>query len=233
MTSQTGTIVTKISARLKEKIIVRFVNRVFFSIVLIMSCACINFAQSHGHERDTPSNNTKPIVSSSTALPNGWQTFSFGTKDVFNIAMPKRPETQTEDLSSNGYKMKSTYYTADSKEIFVAIADIHELPLVADRLPEETRNYFFEKVRDGLIQGIKTALEQNGLKLEIKFSSQKSITFKGISGYEQDFSIGTIKGRTRMLPKKDHIFVFFTLIMPNSDENLMGSFFDSFEYIDK
>jgi hypothetical protein len=127
--------------------------------------------------------------------------------------------------------MKASYHFSDSDEIFVAVADVHNLPLTADQMTEKDRLFFFEKVRDGLIEGVKEGLKQSGLDLEIKFLPQTGINFKGMTGYEQDLTLGTLKGRTRMLPKKDHIFIFFALTMPKEKEAPMGNFLDSFEFI--
>lgn len=81
----------------------------------------------------------------------------------------------------------------------------------------------------GLIEGMKTELEKSGLKPDIKFYTQKSVTLKGLSGYEQDLSVGSFKGRARMLSSKDHIYIFFTLLLEDSKETLIGDFLDSFE----
>jgi hypothetical protein len=187
-------------------------------LALIISFASVAFAQEHGGQL-------------SLSLPNGWQTLRLGARDVFKVALPKAPESKTEDNSGDGINMQTTYYSVDSDDIFMAIADVHNLPMTAEQMSDENRIFFFAKVRDGLVQGIKSGLEKTGLKLEVKFFPQKSLAFKGMKGYEQDLLIGTFKGRARMLPKNDHIFIFFTLLMPEKNEALMSSFLDSFEYV--
>lgn len=189
------------------------------SIGLVLCCVCLTLAQG----KDAPATTVQ--------LPTGWQVFSLGEKDVFKIAMPRKPDSSTEDMSSNGFAMKASYHFADNDDIFVAVADVHNLPLTADQMTEKDRLFFFEKVRDGLVEGVKEGLKQNGMELEIQFLAQKGITFKGMTGYEQDLTLGTLKGRTRMLPRKDHIFIFLALAMPHKDEAPMGSFLDSFEFI--
>lgn len=202
-----------------EITIVHSLKGLLLSVGLTLFVAGAGFAQ----RQDDPAK--------SAPLPTGWQIFSLGSTDAFKIAMPRKPDSRTEDISNEGISMKATYHIADNDDIFTTIADIHNLPLTADDMTEENRVLFFDKIRDGLVEGVKEGLEKNGLKLEMKFLAQKRITYKGMSGFEQDLTLGDFKGRTRMLPKKDHIMIFFTLLMPTKDESLMVSFMDSFEFV--
>ncbi len=197
----------------------------FSVILMIAACAAISFAQTAG-EKGAPNSST----SNSANLPKGWQIYKLGSKDTFKVAMPKKPEIESEEMKGIDKPIKITYFTSSSDEILAIIADIYDLPLNSDSLSEANKLELFKKVREGLISGIKSELDKKGFKAEIKFSKQNNVTLRGISGYEQDFTLGQIKGRTRMLSIKDHIYIFFTMLLDDSQESLMGDFFDSFNY---
>jgi len=199
-------------------------------ILLIAALAAAGFAQTAGDKGASP-NSSQTTTSNTTVFRNGWQVYNLGSKDTFRVALPKKPEIESENMKSDGTNMKVTYFSSSSDEIFTIIADLYDLPLNSDQFTEKDKLFLFKKVREGLIQGMKSELEKSGFKAEIKFQPQKSIALNGISGYEQGLSIGTIRGRTRMLSAKDHIYIFFTLLLDDSKESLMGDFLDSFEFI--
>jgi hypothetical protein len=212
---------------------VKIVKKVFFSILLIGVCVGLNTAQNKEGDKGAAPKNAPTTSSTSETLPKGLQVYNLGSKDAFKVAMPQKPQVESQELSSDGKPIKVTYYTASSPEIFTVIADIYDLPIVGEQLSEENKNFLFKKVREGLIDGMKSELEKNGLKPEIKFYAEKSVTLKGISGKEQDLSVGPIKGRTRMLSTKDHVFIFFVMLLGDSSESQTSSFLDSFEYVGK
>jgi hypothetical protein len=204
------------------------VLRVLLGTGLTLASVGVAAAQSYLFE---PNGAVRPVAYKAVTSPEEWETFKLGVTDVFSIAMPGAPESKSESLSSEGFVMKANFYTTSTDEIFVSIVDMHDLPLKVDEVSDETRTFLFTKVRDGLIEGITTALEKNGKKLEIKFAAQKNVSLKSLNGYEQDLTIGTIKGRARMLSRADHIYIFFTLVRVEANENLMNKFLDSFEYL--
>lgn len=200
--------------------------KIFFSVILLIAaCAAIGFAQSAG---DKGSSNSS--TSNSTNLPKGWQIYNLGSKDTFKVAMPKKPEIESEEMKGVDKPIKITYFTSSSDEVLTIIADIYDLPLNSDSLSEANKLDLFKKVREGLVAGMKSELDKNGVKTEIKFAVQKSVTLKGVSGYEQDLNVGPFKGRTRMLSVKDHIYIFFAMLLDDSQESLMSDFLDSFSY---
>ena len=187
-------------------------------------CAAIGVAQNKGAQASATTSN-------SADLPEGWQVYKLGSKGSFNVALPGKPETESENLKSGDFTMKAAYYNSSSNDIVTVLADIYDLPINSGSLTEKDKLYLFQKVREGFAKGIKSELEKTGFKAELKFYEQKSVTLKGISGYEQAIGIGNLKGKTRMLSNKDHIYIFFTLLLEDSKENLISDFLDSFEYI--
>jgi hypothetical protein len=210
---------------------VKIMKNFFFGILLIAACAAVSAAQGTAGDKGAPPTSLQTTTSNSADFPKGWQVYNLGSKDTFRAALPQKPEIESEDMKSGDRTMKVTYFTASSSDILTVIADISDLPIESDRLTEANKIYLFQKVREGLLEGMKSELEKTGFKAEIKFNTQKNISLKGISGYEQDLSVGQIKGRARMLSVKDHIYIFFTLLLDESKQSLMSDFLDSFEYV--
>jgi len=205
---------------------VKIMKTIFPVILLMAACAAVGTAQGSAGDRGAP-NSAQPTISN---LPQGWQLYSLGSRDTFKVAMPKKPETESEEIKSGNKPIKITYFTSSSDAVLTIIADIYDLPLNADSLTEANKMDLFKKVREGLVAGMKSELDKNGVKTEIKFYTQKSVTLRGVSGYEQALDVGPFKGRTRMLSVKDHIYIFFTMLLDDSQESLMGEFLDSFNY---
>lgn len=204
----------------------KIIKTIFSGFLLIAACAAIGIAQDKAGDKGAPSSTN----SNSSKTPRGWQIYNLGAKDGFRIALPKKPESESQEMKISGKTINVTYFTASSDDIFTVIADIYDLPMDAARFTEENKLYLFKKVREGLVEGMKSELDKNGLKPEIKFYTQSSVKLNGLSGYEQDLQVGPIKGRARMLSVKDHIYIFFTMLLDGSKETLVGDFLDSFEY---
>ena len=207
----------------------KIVNKIIFGILLITACAIAGIGQEKAGDKGAPAS-SQTTSSNSANLPNGWQVYNLGSKDTFKVAMPAKPGVESQSIKTGDSTAKVSYYTASSNDILTVIADISNLPLTADRMSEDTKLYLFKKVREGLVEGMRSELDKNGVKTEIKFGTQKNVTVKGASGYEQDMNVGPFAGRARMLSVKDHIYIFFTLLLEESQESLMGGFLDSFEY---
>jgi hypothetical protein len=163
-------------------------------------------------------------------IPKGWVVHK-PAAGLFSISMPNQPKVNTENMGGEAAGIKTTYHTSESDDAIAIIADMHNLPLQADRMSAKDTNEIFDNFRTGLTEGFQESFAKSGLKMDVKFEESKSITFGGLKGIDQNVTIGTFKARTRMLLAKDHIYLMF--VMGLGDDSTPESVINSFKYLGK
>ena len=150
---------------------------------------------------------------------------------TFSVSLPSQPKVNTEAVGDEDAGIKSTYHVSESDSAIAIIADMHDLPLLADRMSAQETNEIFDNFRTGLTEGFQESFSKSGSKVDVKFEQPNSITFGGLKGIDQNVTIGTFKARTRMLLAKDHIYLMF--VMALNDDNTPDSVLNSFKYLGK
>jgi len=169
---------------------------------------------------------------SPVVIPAGWSVFK-APNGAFSVALPKSLTSETQDLGAEANHIKATYHTSDGANVFVVIADLHDLKVRADKFDETTSKFLFEKFSNGLVKGFQDSFEKSGLKMSVTFGAPKSIVHRSLRGREQTVSIGMFKAQTRMLLSADHIFMLFVMPMPGQDEKHVEMVFSSFQALSK
>lgn len=162
-------------------------------------------------------------------IPKGWVIHK-PAAGLFSVSLPTQPKLNTE-VNTEAAGIKSTYHTSESDTGIAIIADLHNLPLQADRMSASDTKEIFDNFRTGLTEGFQESFAKSGLKMEVKFEEAKAITIGGLKGIDQNVTVGTFKARARMLLAKDHIYLMF--VMALGDDSIPDSVINSFKYLGK
>ena len=158
-----------------------------------------------------------------------WITFTPANKS-FSIKMPTEPKVESEDLGGDAGDIKATYYTAEGEDVFIVLAVMYDLPMKADRLNEQEAGNIFESFRKGFAEGFQNSFAESGLTVDVKFGEKVKTTAAGLSGIDQDVSIGMFSARTRILFAKDEVFMFFVFPLPGADEGTAEKLLNTFTF---
>lgn len=189
--------------------------KLLLTFALILSTAAIVVAQSGG----------EPVAET------GLTTFTLGKRSPFKISMPGKPTVESSKLKVERDTIQSDLYTSSSSNLVAVVGDVSNLPLIDGGISPALQKQFFNKVREGIVEGVKEEMEKSGVKIKFSTGPERKITHDSFSGFEQDMTIGQLKGRARMLTGDGHIFIFLLIAIDETGQDLMDGVLDSFEYI--
>lgn len=151
--------------------------------------------------------------------PAGWERYEFGEPRLFAIALPSKHEAETEFVALGGAQPSSAHtYSGETDDGNYIALVMENLPFDAARMPEKLKQDFYDGVWAGMVAGIKKDMEQNGVLLTLDPGTSKSAKVSGIDGREQEFKLGLLQGRARMVLSGSRIFL--VLLMEDADAGL-------------
>ena len=161
------------------------------------------------------------------ARPEGWQSYK-PEAGHFIIDLPADPVVDLQDMNAISKGMKAAYYTSATQKMIVVVGDLYNLPAKAGGFSDAEKRSIYDSFRNGLVNGLTESLKSSGVNLEVKITDPKDLTLGGLRGYEQEMTVGTFKGRARMLVAGSRIFMFCAI---GFGENIdVASSLDSFVY---
>jgi hypothetical protein len=94
---------------------------------------------------------------------------------------------------------------------------------------EEYKQKFYEGSWQGFIQATKQELEKNGLLFKLETQEKRDVKISGLQGSEQDFLLGPLKGRARMVLSGQRAFMVIAMEMADSFSPEATAFLNSME----
>jgi hypothetical protein len=164
-------------------------------------------------------------------VPAGWQKYEFGQPRLFAVALPPKYEVETEmvKMAPKLFSPAYTYLGETDDGTYIAYY-MENLPLDAARMPEKFKEGFYAGVWQGLVGGIQQEMEKNGVLLKLESGESRAAKVSGLDGREQDFTLGPVSGRVRMVLSGNRIF--FALLMEDAETPFSATglaFLDSLE----
>lgn len=169
----------------------------------------------------TPAKPTAPPrkVVPGFSAPAGWQRYEVGEPRLFAFNIPAEHEVETEAVRLGpGLVAHSYTYSGETDDGTYLAYYIEKLPIDAERMSEKYKTQFYAGVWQGLVGGIRQELEQNGLLLKFESGESRPAKVSGLDAREQDFTLGFIKGRARMVLSGSRVFL--VLVMEDGEAGL-------------
>lgn len=150
-------------------------------------------------------------------VPAGWQKYEFGEPRLFSVALPAKHEVETEVVKLGPKLFAPGYtYSGETDDGTYIAYYMEKLPIDAARMPEKYKNDFYEGVWKGLVDGIRQEMEKNGILLQLESGESRPAKVSGLDARDQDFTLGPVGGRVRMVLSGSRIFL--ALLMEDSEK---------------
>jgi hypothetical protein len=173
-------------------------------------------------------------ASADSSAPLGWKKFQFGEPALFGVILPEKHESIAElvPMAGAGQPATNYMYSGQTESSVYMAGYIENLPFIAERVPETFKQSFYDGMWRGMLQGMKSALERNGVLFDVVSGEKKNITISGLAGRSQDFTFGPLNGHARIVIAGRRAFMAMSMAPPDggSEREL---FFKSFEIYTK
>lgn len=211
---------------------------------LFVAAACLPLAaqQAKGPSGPAPSaQGAKAVVKmppvkalADSSAPRGWKKFQYGEPPRFSILLPEKHEAAGELVPMAGAdKPATTYvYTGETETSVYMAMYIEDLPFIGERMAENLKQAFYDGMWSGMLNGMKSEVEKNGLLFKITSGEKKQITVSGLEGRSQDFTFGPLNGHARMVITGQRAYMAVSMAPPDGGGE-RAVFFNSFEIFAK
>lgn len=160
----------------------------------------------------------------------GWQRYEIGAPPVLSVDLPPKHVVETEMVTMGGSRSAPAYaYTGETDDGTYIAYFVENLPLDSARMPEGIKQSFYDGVWEGMAKGIKSGMEKNGLLIELVTGQSKMIKVGGLDAREQDFTLGPLKGRARVVLSGNRAFLVLLLELGDTISGTGLAFLDSLE----
>ncbi|HEX8098308.1 MAG TPA: hypothetical protein VF507_09740, partial [Pyrinomonadaceae bacterium] len=176
----------------------------------------------------TPYPDPYPAPAAREVVPAGWKRFS-PTAGVFSVLLPGQPEeavSRTQVFS--GTVLTSHAYTASTPGAGYMVAYMTDLPVVAERMPDNFKQQFYDGMWSGMAEGIRKEMEKRGLLFKVQAGPSRRVSVGGVEGRDQFFTIGPLRGRAQMALTGRLAFITFAFWSDDKSTAERIAFFGSF-----
>ena len=164
------------------------------------------------------------------SAPPGWQKYQFGAEPLFSVLLPVKYEASAEVVEMGGETptISYTYIAETDTSIYLALLT-DNMPVIAERLPDNMKQRFFEGMWRGFVEGMRSEMAKNGMLFKITAGELKKATVSGLEGREQEFTLGPLIGRARMAISGRRAYVAVVLGEADKDAAARARFLNSLE----
>jgi hypothetical protein len=163
------------------------------------------------------------------SAPAGWKKYEFGATPLFTILLPAEHESAAVQVPMGGSDTATTYvYVGQGDSGVFMTMYVEDMPLIAERLSEEWKQNFYAGLWRGMVEGMRSEMEKNGVLFKIESGELKKTKISGHDGREQEFTFGPLKGLTRMVLVGRRAYVALSMVQPEKPLTEHTAFFDSF-----
>jgi hypothetical protein len=131
--------------------------------------------------------------------PDGWTRYEVGQPVRFSLILPGEPSLSQEriNLTPTISLTVRNYLSLGASGLYGALY-IEGLP--PEIMNEAMKRTLFESFVKGFAKGFETKINKSGgTPIQVMMLEHRAATAGGLSGYEQDFSAGTMLGRVRLV----------------------------------
>jgi hypothetical protein len=166
----------------------------------------------------------KPVADKSA--PAGWTRYEIGEPARLSLLLPSQPGASAErmNVAPGVTVMVQTFLSPTDSGVYGAMY-LDGLPAV--KLDKAFKQTLFESFVGGFARGFQKGLQASGRTGQLTILEQRATTMSGLTGYEQDFSFDTLKGRVRLVFDRGRAYAvvaFWNALSSNSERS---TFFES------
>lgn len=155
----------------------------------------------------------------------GWKRYPIEGVSSFSIVLPNEPQHRAV-ASSASTEPTHVYLSSDKSGVY-GLGYLADLPAAAARSESTGQEFFF----DTFIKAFALESQINSPhkidKIEFQMSAQRKAEISGISGLEQDLTVGHFPGRVRMVRIGKEGFCVVAIWKQSAPPVEAASFFDS------
>lgn len=139
----------------------------------------------------------KPKTSAKVASNAVWKTYSICENSV-RVSLPSEPvEHVTTENFGEQILTTRTNRARSGNTVFV-VTCFEGLPIIAEKMAPEFKQIFFNELMKDYANNVRSLMRAQGFVMDVKLLPVRETTLSGHLGYEQDFTIGVLRGKARM-----------------------------------
>lgn len=196
----------------------------------VLSSIAQSSASSASHGPPTP----LPRVVEDKNVPAGWKRYQFvyGGGDILSMVLPSAPE-EYEGKGQVATDVLITMMThalaANTKTAGYTGFYASDLSVAAEQMTEKQKATFYESLWMGVTKGAVKAFAEAGQKVETSALEKRVMIISGQEGIEQNFSVGPLQGKARMILAGHYAYGAFALWGPGTTAEDVEAFLSSFQ----
>jgi hypothetical protein len=218
----------------KQKVLFNFIVKEgepkIFWMDIVGDLAALNSRAQSPAATDAP---PVPVIVEDKNAPSGWKRYQFAYAggDTLSVLMPTAPQ----EFSAKGQvatdivvTMMSHAFSANTKTTGYTAFYAEGLSVPAERMTAEQRSAFYEALWGGITKGVVRAYEQSGIQVVVRVLGKKKIMVGEREGIEQEFTVGPLKGKARMILAGQYAYGAFVIAGVGSSPADDAAFLNSF-----
>jgi protein involved in polysaccharide export with SLBB domain len=198
---------------------------------LVCAPAASNVARARSQQQQ--SQQSQPGGEDDPSAPAGWKRYRYryGSGDTFSFVFPQAPQESTSSSDTPDGKVVVHFLQAQSAKGLYFAACIEVQTKAGLKITPEARRVIYERFWANFSDGMKSGMEQNGVKADVTPLDPKKISVSGREGQEQEFTVRDLHGRYRAATGESQVYVIVAISTAGWPSDELETFSDSFKIL--